>query len=200
MLELRPFLLGESLLEFEVHQGFAILRLADVQDPFDAATGSSLDADHRVDHPPDAHAPRLELLGDRVVQERGVRGADLHDGAERLVSVLGRVGLEHTDSELILPPGVGQLERADDHTDELRGRSFGQVLRRQPPREGDGERPKGLGPFRRYRGVEELQHGGGQSARGHLVRGAHVAHGTRARTGPRPAASGRARTGRVMRR
>ena len=76
--------------------------------------------------------PGLELLGDRVVQEWGVRRADLHDGAERLVSVLGRVGLEHTDGELFLPPGVGQLERPDDHADELRGRSFGQVLRRQP--------------------------------------------------------------------
>src|SRR6185436_3745071 len=134
-----------------------------------------------------------------VVQERGVGGADLHDGAERLVAVLRLVGLEHTDGELILSPGVGQLERPDDHADELGSRAFGQILRRHPPREGDGEGPQGLRPFRRHRGGEELQDGGGQSARGHLVRGAHAAHGTRARTGPRPAASGKARTGRRMR-
>jgi hypothetical protein len=55
---------GESLLELEVHEGFAIFGLADVQDPIDPAVGSALDADHRVDHPPEPHAPGLELLGD----------------------------------------------------------------------------------------------------------------------------------------
>jgi hypothetical protein len=72
-------------------------RSRDVQDPFDPAVGSALDADHRVDHPADAQAPGLELLGDRVVQERRVGGADLHDGAERLVAVLGTGRFEHTD-------------------------------------------------------------------------------------------------------
>ena len=133
-LELGPLLLGEPLLELEVHQGLAVLGLADVQDPTirPSEPRSTPITGWITRRRP---APGIELLGDRVVQER-IRGADL-DHVPALVAVLQRTRFEHSHRELVRPPSVGQLEGPDDHAEELLGRSLGDVLRRQPLREGD---------------------------------------------------------------
>ena len=172
------------LLELEVHQRLAVrrlLRTCTIRSM--RPSGPRSIADHRVDHATNGQTPRLELLVDRVVQERGVGRADLDHRARGLVPVAGTLG-SNTRTANSSGPRASASSNAPRITPRSSSGGAGlEVLRRHAPVNADA---KARTSSARSAGTLASMSSSTRAGRPPVVTSSVVltpAHGTRARTG-----------------
>ena len=158
-LEVGAIAFVQASLELDVDHRLAMRRVAPGEDLGDEAVLGAPRADHRVQQQACLQVAGVQLLGDRVDEERRVVGARLDHGAGDEVAVGLQRRHEHADARRVVAAAVDEGERRSHAAEELRRPERLEVFIGQPAQEHLREDQQGVASIGRSRGRELVEEG-----------------------------------------
>ena len=162
-LEVGAIAFVQTPLELDVDHRLAMRGVAPGEDLGDAAVLGAPGADHRVQQQASVQVASVQLLGDRVDEERRVVGARLDHGAGDEVAVGLQRRHEDADARRVVAAAVDEGERRSHAAEQLRRPERLEVFIGQPAQEHLREHEQGVASIGRRGGrelVEEVVHDG----------------------------------------